>query len=122
MSESKINLKSKFQKIKEHWSPKIIGELNGQLVKLAKVKGDFIWHQHKNEDELFLVTKGTLFMDFRDRTEIVNEGEIIIVPKGVEHRPRTENEEVHILLFEPATTINTGSIINDKTKTDLEKI
>ncbi len=122
MQKTKINLESKFQKIKEHWSPKIVGELNGQLVKLAKIKGDFIWHQHENEDELFMVTRGTLFMDFRDRTEIVNEGEIIIVPKGVEHRPRTEDKEVHIMLFEPSSTVNTGDIINEKTKTDLEKI
>lgn len=122
MSESKVNLSEKYKLINEYWSPKIIGELNGQLVKLAKVKGDFIWHHHDHEDELFMVTKGTLFMDFRDRTEVINEGEIIIVPKGVEHRPRTNDEEVHIMLFEPATTLNTGTVKNERTKENLEKI
>ena len=118
----KINLQKKYNQINEHWSPKIIGELNGQHVKLAKISGEFIWHSHKNEDELFMVIKGKLFMDFRDRTEIVKEGEIIIIPKGVEHRPRTENEEVQIMLFEPASTINTGNEISDLTKNNLEKI
>lgn len=117
-----INLPEKYAKIKEHWSPKIIGELNGQHVKIAKISGEFTWHSHANEDELFMVIKGTLFMDFRDKTEVVKEGEIIIVPKGIEHRPRTENEEVQILLFEPASTINTGETTNEYTKTDLEKI
>ena len=82
----------KFNKINDYWSPKIIGELNGQLVKLAKISGEFVWHSHEKEDELFMVIKGKLFMEFRDRTEIVSQGEIIIVPKGIEHRPRTENE------------------------------
>lgn len=118
----KINLQKKFQLINEHWSPKIIGELNGQLVKLAKISGEFVWHSHEKEDELFMVIKGKLFMDFRDRTEIVQEGEMIIVPKGLEHRPRTENEEVQIMLFEPASTINTGEVVSDLTKEDLEKI
>ena len=122
MSESKINIQDKFQLINEFWSPKIIGELNGQLVKIAKIKDEFIWHHHENEDELFLVVKGTLLMDFRDRTEVIKQGEMIIVPKGVEHRPRTENEEVHILLFEPASTLNTGEIENERTKKNLEKI
>ena len=122
MSESKINIQDKFQLINEFWSPKIIGELNGQLVKIAKIKDEFIWHHHENEDELFLVVKGTLFMDFRDRTEVIQQGEMIIVPKGIEHRPRTENEEVHILLFEPASTLNTGEIENERTKKNLEKI
>ena len=123
MSNSKpINLQEKYKQINEHWSPKIIGELNGQLVKLAKIKGDFIWHHHEEEDELFMVIKGTLFMDFRDRTEVIKEGEIIIVPKGVEHRPRTEDKEVQIMLFEPMSTLNTGAIKNDRTKENLEKI
>ncbi|MFK8006845.1 MAG: cupin domain-containing protein [Saprospiraceae bacterium] len=117
-----INLQDKYQQINEHWSPKIIGELNGQHVKLAKISGEFVWHSHENEDELFMVIKGKLFMDFRDRTEIVQEGEIIIVPKGVEHRPRTENEEVQIMLFEPAATINTGGVVSNLTKENLEKI
>lgn len=119
----KINLPQKYTQINDHWSPKIIGELNGQAVKLAKVKGDFIFHHHENEDELFMVIKGTLFMDFRDRTEVVQEGEIIIIPRGVEHRPRTENdEEVQIMLFEPKSTVNTGGVINERTKQNLEKI
>ncbi len=118
----KINLQNKYQQINEHWSPKIIGELNGQHVKLAKISGEFVWHSHENEDELFMVIKGKLLMDFRDRTEIVQEGEIIIVPKGVEHRPRTENEEVQIMLFEPASTINTGEVVSELTKENLEKI
>ena len=117
-----INLQEKFTQINEHWSPKIIGELNGQYVKLAKIKGDFIWHHHDDEDELFMVIKGTLYMDFRDRTEVVKEGEIIIVPKGVEHRPRTEDEEVQIMLFEPMSTLNTGVVNNKRTKENLEKI
>lgn len=123
MSDYKsINLQEKYNLINEHWSPKIIGELNGQHVKLAKIKGDFIWHHHEEEDELFMVIKGTLFMDFRDRTEVIKEGEIIIVPKGVEHRPRTEDKEVQIMLFEPMTTLNTGEINNERTKENLEKI
>lgn len=117
-----INLQEKYKQISEHWSPKIIGELNGQLVKLAKISGEFVWHSHEYEDELFMVIKGKLFMDFRDRTEAIHEGEIIIVPKGVEHRPRTENEEVQIMLFEPASTINTGEVISNLTKENLEKI
>jgi len=117
-----INLQEKYNLITEHWSPKIIGELNGQHVKLAKIKGDFIWHHHEEEDELFMVIKGTLFMDFRDRTEVVKEGEIIIVPKGVEHRPRTEDKEVQIMLFEPMSTLNTGEVKNERTKENLEKI
>ncbi len=117
-----INLQEKYNLINEHWSPKIIGELNGQHVKLAKIKGDFIWHHHEEEDELFMVIKGTLFMDFRDRTEVIKEGEIIIVPKGIEHRPRTEDKEVQIMLFEPMTTLNTGEIKNERTKENLEKI
>jgi mannose-6-phosphate isomerase-like protein (cupin superfamily) len=117
-----INLQEKYNQINEHWSPNIIGELNGQHVKLAKISGEFDWHSHEKEDELFMVIKGTLFMDFRDRTEIVKEGEIIIIPKGVEHRPRTENEEVQIMLFEPASTINTGAEVNEFTKNYLEKI
>ena len=117
-----INLQEKFNKINDYWSPKIIGELNGQLVKLAKISGEFVWHSHEKEDELFMVIKGKLFMEFRDRTEIVSQGEIIIVPKGIEHSPRTENDEVQIMLFEPTSTINTGDIINDLTKKDLDII
>ena len=118
-----INLLNKFSLFQEEWTPKIIGELNGQHVKLCKLKGNFVWHSHKNEDELFMVFKGTLLIDFRDgRTLKVKEGEILIVPKGVEHRPRTNGEIVYNLLFEPKTTLHTGSKDTDMTVKDLEWI
>lgn len=116
-----INLTEKFAQFSDHWHPRVIGELNGQQVKIAKVKGDFVWHQHENEDELFMVIKGKLFIDFRDKTVEINEGEMVIVPRGVEHRPRAE-EEVHIMLFEPASTVNTGEIENDLTRKNLSRI
>lgn len=109
-----VNLKEKLALFNEYWSPRIVGKLNGQLVKLAKLKGDFIWHSHENEDELFYVIKGPLKMELRDRTEILNEGDMFIVPKGIEHRPVAE-EEVHIMLFEPESTVNTGEIVNERT-------
>lgn len=112
----KINLLEKFSKFSDHWSPKIIGELNGQQVKLAKFQGEFVFHQHENEDELFMVMRGSFRMEFRDKTVKLKEGEILIVPRGVEHKPVAE-EEVWILLFEPASTLNTGNVINEKTKT-----
>ena len=111
----KINIKQKLSLISEYWSPKIVGELNGQQVKLAKIKGEFIWHKHDNEDELFFVIKGCLKIMYRDKTVIVNENEFTIVPKGVEHKP-VADEEVAIMLFEPATTINTGNIQNELTE------
>lgn len=117
-----INLAQKYTMFNEHWTPKIIGELNDQFIKIAKVKDDFVWHSHENEDELFIVQKGTLFIDFRDRTETIQPGEIIIVPKGVEHRPRTNGEEVYILLIEPKSTLHTGNVISEKTVTNLERI
>lgn len=117
----KVNLLKKFELFSEHWSPKIIGELNGQQVKLAKLKGEFVFHQHENEDELFMVIRGKFKIEFRDKTVDVNEGEILIVPRGVEHKPVAE-EEVWVLLFEPASTLNTGNVINEKTKTELETI
>ena len=117
----KVNLLDKFELFKEHWSPKIIGELNGQQVKLAKFKGEFLFHKHDNEDELFMVIKGKFRMEYRDKTVEVNEGEILIVPKGVEHKP-VADEEVWVMLFEPASTLNTGNIVNEKTKTHLETI
>ena len=118
-----VNIGEKFTQFSDHWNPRIAGELNGQLVKLAKIKGDFIWHSHEQEDELFLVVKGTLHMDFRDKSVEVQEGEFIIVPKGVEHRPRTVNEEeVQIMLFEPAATVNTGAIQNERTRNELKAI
>ncbi len=111
-----INIKEKFNLFKDQWSPRIIGELNGQQVKLAKLKNDFVWHSHENEDELFMIIKGSLVMEYRDRKEIVNEGEIVIVPRGVEHNPHTLNEEeVWVLLFEPAETKHTGVIKHERT-------
>ncbi len=118
-----INIAEKFNSFQEQWTPKIIGELNGQLVKLAKLQGEFVWHSHEEEDELFMIFKGTLIMEFRDRTEVVKEGETIIVPRGVEHFPRTENgEEVWVLLFEPAVTKHTGEEVYEKTVIDQEWI
>jgi mannose-6-phosphate isomerase-like protein (cupin superfamily) len=117
----KINIKEKFSQFSDHWNPRIIGELNGQQVKAAKLKGEFIWHQHEQEDEMFLVTKGKLRMEFRDRTVEIAEGEFIIVPHGVEHRPVAE-EEVELLLFEPASTLNTGNVLNERTVTRPGKI
>ena len=102
-----VNLAEKLSLVSSHWDPKIVGELNGQHVKLVKFQGPFVWHQHENEDELFLVVKGSFQMEFRDRTFPVREGEFIIVPRGTEHRPVAEHE-VHVLLFEPASTLNTG--------------
>ncbi|KYG74837.1 mannose-6-phosphate isomerase-like protein (cupin superfamily) [Roseivirga ehrenbergii] len=123
MENTKANISEKFSKFSAHWIPKIIGELNGQLVKLAKLKDDFVWHSHENEDEMFLVWKGTLIMEFRDRTETINEGEMIVVPKGVEHNPRTENgEEVWVMLFEPAATQHTGEVQHERTHNDQEWI
>ena len=116
-----INIEKKLSLFNDHWNPRIIGELNKQHIKLAKIKGEFIWHKHDHEDEMFLVLKGTLKIEFRDRTEIIRENEIIIVPKGVEHRPIAE-EEVSIMLFEPATTINTGDLDNERTRKNLEAI
>ncbi|MBK8550655.1 MAG: cupin domain-containing protein [Ignavibacteria bacterium] len=116
-----INLKDKLGKFPGHYDPKIIAELNGQHVKLVKFKGDFVWHSHKDEDELFFVIKGSFFMDLRDKTVEIKEGEMIVIPKGVEHRPRAD-EEVHVLLFEPASTLNTGDVENEMTKKELEWI
>jgi mannose-6-phosphate isomerase-like protein (cupin superfamily) len=117
MNEIKaINISEKFSLFDTQWTPHIIGELNGQYVKLCKLKDEFIWHSHENEDELFMVFKGTLFMDFRDRETLeVKEGEICIIPKGVEHRPRTNGEVVYNLLFEPKETQHTGDIEHEKT-------
>ena len=117
----KVNIREKLSLFSDHWNPRIIGELNGQYVKAVKLKGEFVWHHHDDEDELFLVTKGALRMEFRDRSVMVGEGEFIIVPRKTEHRPVAE-EEVHILLFEPASTLNTGNVMNERTKHDLENI
>jgi len=117
------NIKEKFKLMSAFWTPRKVAELNGQQVILAKLKGDFIWHSHAQEDELFMVIKGRLFIDFRDKTEVIKEGELFVVPKGVEHRPRTDiNEEVHVLLMEPLSTKHTGAIESDRTVNTYEWI
>ena len=119
----KVNIMDKFSLFDEKWKPKIVGELNDQYVKLCKLKDNFIWHSHENEDELFMVFKGTLYIDFRDNKSIeINEGEMLIVPKGVEHRPRTNGELVLNLLFEPKTTKHTGQVDSDLTVKKLDWI
>ena len=119
----KVNIMDKFSLFDEKWTPKIVGELNDQYVKLCKLKDNFIWHSHQNEDELFMVFKGTLYIDFRDNKSIeINEGEMLIVPKGVEHRPRTDGELVLNLLFEPKTTKHTGQVDSDLTVKKLDWI
>jgi len=110
----KINLQEKFSKFSDHWSPKVIGQLNHQQVKVVKLQGDFVWHSHENEDELFMVIDGSFTMELRDKTIEVHEGELIIIPRGVEHRP-VAKEEVSILLFEPGTIVNTGEVRNQLT-------
>ena len=117
----KINLDQKLSLFSDHWNPRIVGELNGQHVKLAKLKGEFVWHRHEQEDELFYVVKGKLRMEFRDRIVEIEPGEMIVVPKGVEHKP-VAVEEVHVMLFEPASTLNTGNIENERTRKELEKL
>jgi mannose-6-phosphate isomerase-like protein (cupin superfamily) len=116
-----INLKNKFSLFSDYCSPRVIGEVNDCQVKAVKLKGDFIWHHHDNEDELFLVVKGTLRVKFRDREAVVREGEFVIVPRGVEHCP-VADEEVHIVLIEPKSTLNTGNITNERTVAQLEQI
>jgi mannose-6-phosphate isomerase-like protein (cupin superfamily) len=118
-----INLREKLQKVQSLWHPYIIGELNENYVKIAKGKGELIWHSHEDDDELFVVIKGTLIMDFRDKTIVTQAGEILIVPKGVEHRPRTAGEEeVHFMLIEPKALKHTGDIITEQTVQQLEWI
>ena len=118
-----INIMDKFSLFNEKWTPKIIGELNNQYVKLCKLKDDFVWHSHKNEDELFMVFKGTLLMEFRDgRIVKVKKGEILIVPKGVEHRPHTNGDIVFNQLFEPKSTLHTGDVENELTIKELDWI
>jgi mannose-6-phosphate isomerase-like protein (cupin superfamily) len=117
----KVNINQKLEQFSDYWNPRILGELNGQHVKAVKLKGEFVWHHHDHEDELFLVTKGKLKMEFREKTVEVDEGEFIIVPRLTEHRP-VADEEVHLLLFEPASTLNTGNVENEKTRKNLERI
>jgi len=111
---NKINLAEKLSRFSEHWSPKIIAELNGQHVKLVKFSGEFVWHQHEHEDELFYVVRGAFKMEFRDRFIEIGPGELIVVPRGVEHRP-VADQEVCVMLFEPAATVNTGSAGGERT-------
>ena len=117
----KVNLAEKFSLFDEHWSPKLVGELNGQHVKLAKVQGEFIWHHHEAEDELFLVVEGRLVIKLRDRDVVLEPGEFFIVPRGIEHKPVAE-EEVHLLMFEPASTLNTGNVNDERTVAELERL
>jgi mannose-6-phosphate isomerase-like protein (cupin superfamily) len=120
----KVNLAEKFSRIADYWSPKIAGEINDSYVKLVKVKGEFVWHHHDNEDELFLISKGTLRMKLRDPDErevALGPGEFIVIPRGVEHCP-VADDEVHLLLFEPKSTLNTGNVTSDRTLPQLERI
>ncbi len=117
----KVNLAEKLSSISDYWNPRIIGELNDSYVKAVKLKGEFVWHQHEKEDELFLVVAGRLRMRFRDREVIVGPGEFIVVPKGVEHLP-VADEECHVVLLEPKTTLNTGNVHNERTREVLERI
>lgn len=121
MMVEKFNVKEKFSLFQEHWSPKIVGQVNDTHIKLAKLKGEFIWHKHDEEDELFYVISGRVLLRFRDQDVILESGEGIVVPKGVEHQPIAE-EEAHVLFVEPATTLNTGNIRNDRTKENLDTI
>ena len=116
-----INIQEKFKLFSDFWSPKKIGELNGQQILLAKIKGEFIWHAHEHEDELFMIIKGSLMIEFRDKTIKLNEGEIYIIPKGVEHKPIAQ-EEVHVLLFEPLDIKHTGNVMADVTVEAFENI
>jgi mannose-6-phosphate isomerase-like protein (cupin superfamily) len=117
----KVNLAQKFSLFDQHWTPKIVGELNGQPVKLAKLKGEFVWHEHEDEDELFMVIKGRLVIGLRDRDISLEEGEFVIVPRGVEHRP-VADEEVQVLMFEPTSTSHTGNVRSKKTVDRLQMI
>lgn len=120
-SMNKINISEKLSQFHDHWNPRIVGELNGQHVKLAKFQGEFVWHKHEDEDELFYVLSGEFTMEFRDQSVVLHENEFLIVPRGVEHRPVAE-KEVSVLLFEPASTLNTGDMVNALTKKTLERI
>ena len=117
----KVNVAEKLKQFTEYWSPRVVGELNGQQIKLVKLKGDFVWHHHENADELFLVVKGRLVIQLRDRDITLDAGEFFIVPRGVEHKPFAE-DEVHVMLFEPAGTLNTGNVSNERTVHELERI
>lgn len=117
----KVNISEKLALFNDHWHPRIVGELNGQQVKLVKFQGEFVWHKHDNEDEMFFVLEGTFDMEFRDKTVTLKQNEFLIVPKGVEHRP-VARQEVSVMLFEPCNTLNTGDTVGDFTKDHLERI
>jgi mannose-6-phosphate isomerase-like protein (cupin superfamily) len=117
----KVNLAEKFALFSEYWSPKIAGEINDSYVKLVKLKGEFVWHHHENEDELFLVVKGKLLIKLRDKDIWLDEGEFVVIPKGVEHLPVAE-DEVQVILLEPKTTLNTGNVQNERTVENVERI
>lgn len=117
-----VNLREKFGRVREYWSPKIMGELNDAYVKAVKLQGEFVWHHHDREDELFLVVEGGLRMQLRDGNRDLGPGEFIIVPRGIEHCPLALTDEVHVVLFEPKTTLNTGSVVNERTVRNLERI
>lgn len=117
----KVNLAEKFALFSEPWSPKIVAELNGQKVQVVRLRGEFVWHHHDEEDELFLVVAGMLRMQFRDREVVLNAGELIVVPRGVEHRP-VADEEAQVVLFEPSPTLNTGNVRNERTVAAQERI
>ena len=123
MSQTKVDIAEKFSLFSEPWQPKIVGEVNGMHVKLARLQGEFVWHSHEKEDEMFLVVSGVLIMKFRDRTERIEQGQFIIVPAGVEHLPSSEGDECQIMLFEPASTLNTGeALANERTVAEPERI
>lgn len=122
MSTQVVNVKQKLSVFNEYWNPKVVGDLNNHQVKVAKLKGEFVWHHHENEDELFLVVKGSLLIHLRDKTLEIHEGEFVIIPKKVEHKP-VAKEEVHVILIEPNGTLNTGNVESDQfTKKNLEAI
>ncbi len=121
MKIEKVNIQSKLNTFNEYWTPKIVGELNNQFVKIAKFKGEFVMHKHDKEDELFYVIDGKLFIELKDKTLEIHTGEFVVIPKGIEHKPYAP-EEVSVMLFEPSSTLNTGNTKNELTISDLEKI
>jgi len=121
MEITKVNIASKLGQFSDHWNPRIVGELNGQQVKLTKLEGEFVWHKHDHEDELFLLIQGEFRIELRDQTIVLEPGEFVIIPRGVEHRPVSIGES-HVMLFEPASTLNTGNLTNKFTKENLERI
>jgi len=118
----KVNVTEKFGLFNDHWHPRMVGEFNGLEVRLAKIKGQFTWHQHEKEDEMFLVFKGVMRMELRQHTILVHEGEFIIIPRGTDHRPAAETEEAWLMVFDPASTINTGNVVNEYTHNETPPI